>query len=95
MAVGKGPVGFLNPALYANPSVMNDIVNGSNVGCESTSSPGLRPRWQLQVAVNRKTDRCGITGYTEGFQAAPGWDPASGLGTPNYPKVLDLFMSLP
>lgn len=34
MATGKGPVGFLNPALYANPWVMNDIVNGSNVGCK-------------------------------------------------------------
>lgn len=23
------------------------------------------------------------------------WDPATGLGTPNYPKMLDLFMDLP
>lgn len=23
------------------------------------------------------------------------WDPASGLGTPNYPKLKELFMSLP
>ena len=23
------------------------------------------------------------------------WDPVTGLGTPNYPKMLDLFMSLP
>lgn len=30
--VGKGPVGFINPVLYANPGVLNDIVNGSNPG---------------------------------------------------------------
>ena len=34
-AVGKGPVGFVNPVLYANPDVLNDIVNGTNLGCDS------------------------------------------------------------
>jgi len=65
-AVGKGPVGFVNPTLYAHPEVLNDITNGTNVGCG-----------------------------TEGFHAAPGWDPATGLGTPNYSKMLALWMSLP
>jgi tripeptidyl-peptidase-1 len=32
---------------------------------------------------------------TKGFTAVKGWDPVTGLGTPNYPKMLDLFMSLP
>ncbi|KAL2069566.1 hypothetical protein VTL71DRAFT_14245 [Oculimacula yallundae] len=32
---------------------------------------------------------------TEGFSAVKGWDPASGLGTPNYPKMLKLWMNLP
>lgn len=32
---------------------------------------------------------------TNGFQAVEGWDPLTGLGTPNFPKMLDLFMSLP
>ncbi|SMR49506.1 unnamed protein product [Zymoseptoria tritici ST99CH_3D1] len=63
---GKGPVGFINPVLYANPWAMNDIVNGSNPGCGSS-----------------------------GFQAVPGWDPVTGLGTPNYPKLSQLFNSLP
>ncbi|KAI9696511.1 MAG: hypothetical protein M1820_008139 [Bogoriella megaspora] len=62
----KGPVGFVNPVLYANPQVLNDVTNGTNNGCG-----------------------------TEGFPAAKGWDPSTGLGTPNYPKMLDLFMSLP
>ncbi|MCJ1417209.1 hypothetical protein MMC32_003549 [Xylographa parallela] len=63
---GKGPVGFVNPTLYKNPEVLNDITNGTNVGCGS-----------------------------QGFHTARGWDPATGLGTPNYPDMLQLFMSLP
>ncbi|KAK0119805.1 Tripeptidyl-peptidase sed1 [Cadophora gregata] len=31
---------------------------------------------------------------TNGFTAAKGWDPVTGLGTPNYPAMLKLFMSL-
>lgn len=33
--MGKGPVGFVNPVLYANPHVLNDIVNGTSLGCGS------------------------------------------------------------
>ncbi|KAI0550421.1 peptidase S8/S53 domain-containing protein [Xylaria curta] len=32
---------------------------------------------------------------TTGFPATEGWDPVTGMGTPNYPKLLELFMSLP
>lgn len=49
---GKSRVGFLNPTLYANPKVMNDIKNGSNPGCG-----------------------------TAGFEAAPGWDPLTGMSS--------------
>ncbi|KAK8017805.1 hypothetical protein PG993_014131 [Apiospora rasikravindrae] len=66
LALGKGPVGFLNPALYAHPDVMNDITRGANPGCG-----------------------------TGGFAATPGWDPVTGLGTPNFPKMLDMFLRLP
>jgi len=31
---------------------------------------------------------------TNGFSAATGWDPVTGLGTPNYPALLDVFMSI-
>ncbi|KAJ4419936.1 hypothetical protein N0V82_004650 [Gnomoniopsis sp. IMI 355080] len=63
---GKGPVGFLNPTLYANADVMNDIKVGSNPGCG-----------------------------TEGFSAVTGWDPLTGLGTPDYEQMQKLFLSLP
>ncbi|KAF8855369.1 subtilisin-like protein [Acephala macrosclerotiorum] len=31
---------------------------------------------------------------TNGFPASTGWDPVTGLGTPNYPAMLSLFMGL-
>ena len=32
---------------------------------------------------------------TAGFYASKGWDPVTGLGTPNYPAMLKQFMSQP
>ncbi|MCJ1404465.1 hypothetical protein MMC11_007690 [Xylographa trunciseda] len=66
VAAGKGAVGFINPTLYANPSMLNDITAGGNQGCG-----------------------------TPGFEAVSGWDPVTGLGTPNYQKMLPVFMALP
>lgn len=66
IAQGKGPIGFLNPILYANPQAFNDITEGKNPGCG-----------------------------TEGFQAQPGWDPVTGLGSPIYPKLQEMFLNLP
>lgn len=34
---------------------------------------------------------CGVRGW----DAVEGWDPATGLGTPDFPKMLELWMSLP
>ena len=59
---GKKSVGFINPTLYANPGMLNDITGGSNDGCG-----------------------------TSGFLAVPGWDPVTGLGTPNYERMLEVF----
>ncbi|KAL9108243.1 MAG: hypothetical protein Q9227_006981 [Pyrenula ochraceoflavens] len=65
LAAGKGTVGFINPVLYQNPGVLNDITNGTNPGCG-----------------------------TVGFESVEGWDPVTGLGTPDYPRMLNLFMGL-
>jgi tripeptidyl-peptidase-1 len=34
-AKGKAPLGFLNPWLYANPGMFNDITTGNNGGCNT------------------------------------------------------------
>uniref|UniRef100_A0A0W0G632 tripeptidyl-peptidase II n=1 Tax=Moniliophthora roreri TaxID=221103 RepID=A0A0W0G632_MONRR len=70
IAKGKGPVGFINPAIYSKhfAEAFNDIVKGSNPGCG-----------------------------TPGFPSTPGWDPVTGesLGTPDFSKLMTLFMDLP
>lgn len=62
---GKTSIGFVNPVLYANPGLLNDITSGGNQGCG-----------------------------TPGFTAVPGWDPVTGLGTPNFPKLLAKYLTL-
>jgi len=32
---------------------------------------------------------------TDGFQAGCGWDPVTGVGTPNFEKLLEIFLLLP
>ncbi|KAI8972408.1 subtilisin-like protein [Trametes punicea] len=68
LAIGKKPVGWINPAIYSDSfeGVFNDITNGSNPNCG-----------------------------TQGFLAKPGWDPVTGLGTPNFPKMLEKWLLLP
>ncbi|KIJ15541.1 hypothetical protein PAXINDRAFT_99416 [Paxillus involutus ATCC 200175] len=68
LAVGKKPIGFINPTIYSSSFVntFNDITMGGNQGC-------------------------GTAGYT----AVPGWDPVTGLGTPNFPKLVAKWLLLP
>lgn len=35
-AIGKGPVGFINPMLYENTDALTDITNGTNPNCGSS-----------------------------------------------------------
>lgn len=37
---GKGPVGFVNPTLYANPGIVNDITSGGQPGVRVGSGHG-------------------------------------------------------
>ncbi|KAI0344783.1 subtilisin-like protein [Trametopsis cervina] len=68
LAIGKKPIGFINPTVYSDNfrSAFNDIKNGTNPGCG-----------------------------TVGFSAVEGWDPVTGLGTPNFPKLLTKWLLLP
>ncbi|KZT34095.1 subtilisin-like protein [Sistotremastrum suecicum HHB10207 ss-3] len=68
LAIGKKPVGFINPTIYSEgfKDAFNDITTGGNQGCG-----------------------------TPGFTSAPGWDPVTGLGTPNFLKLLAKWLILP
>ncbi|KAK4626863.1 Tripeptidyl-peptidase sed1 [Fulvia fulva] len=48
------------------------------------------PEVFLDITVGNNSG-CG----TRGFYAASGWNPVTGLRTPNYSKMLDLYMGLP
>jgi len=64
IAVGKPPLGFLNPLIYSKgTAAFNDITIGSNPGCG-----------------------------TQGFQCSVGWDPVTGLGTPNFGLLKDVVL---
>ncbi|KAH9176550.1 subtilisin-like protein [Lactarius sanguifluus] len=71
IAKGKGPVGFINPAIYSSKfaHAFNDITTGNNPGC------GMCPYF--------------------GVNSVKGWDPVTGVGTPNFKKLLPLFLALP
>ncbi|KIK61117.1 hypothetical protein GYMLUDRAFT_59078 [Collybiopsis luxurians FD-317 M1] len=75
LAAGKGPVGFINPAIYSDAfkDGFNDITEGSNPGC------------MLSLYLID----------TVGFIATDGWDPVTGVGTPNVSKLISLFLALP
>ncbi|EWC48769.1 hypothetical protein DRE_00074 [Drechslerella stenobrocha 248] len=38
----KSPLGFLNPALYANPDMLNDITVGNNPGCGTSGFQAVK-----------------------------------------------------
>lgn len=79
---GKSTIGFVNPTLYANPSVLK------LVALYAVSVSMLIHIRDVTIGGNQG---CG----TAGFSSAPGWDPVTGLGTPMFAKMQSLFMSLP
>ena len=73
---GQKPLGFLNPFIYRyGARALNDITVGRSIGCLG--------REELEGApyIN-------ITGA--GFAATRGWDPVTGMGTPNFPRLLEI-----
>ncbi|KAJ3483995.1 hypothetical protein NLG97_g7165 [Lecanicillium saksenae] len=72
----KGPLDFLNPALYQNPGTFNDITSGDQHmgGPAGDDGPSF----------------C----HNNGFSAVEGWGPVSGLGTPDYGKMLKVLGQL-
>jgi tripeptidyl-peptidase-1 len=81
---GKGPLGFINPLLYSiGYTALNDITGGGSVGCNGING-------QTGAAIVGG----GIVPYAS-WNATEGWDPVTGLGTPNFEKLKQLVLSLP
>lgn len=83
---GKKTVGFLNPVLYEHPEVLNDIVNGTNKACQGEGFNAVKGWDPVSLFMIREGVDVMVTNDAE---------QVTGLGTPNYPKMLELFLSLP
>ena len=73
-------MGFINPWLYekAAGKALNDITEGGSVGCNGVD---------LQNGI--LIPKGGHIKYAS-WNATVGWDPVTGLGTPNFMKMKDL-----
>ena len=76
----KSPLGFLNPFIYK--------------AAEADSCQGGRP-CAFRDIVKGHNNGGGLDGLFAGFYAAPGWDPVTGVGTPNYEVLKKYALSLP
>jgi tripeptidyl-peptidase-1 len=76
---GEKPLGFLNPWLYSQGKTgLNDITVGNNPGC---GTPGFNVSVPWDILIYTSLTRIGS------FQATKGWDPITGLGTPDFGKL--------
>lgn len=83
MAAGKSSLGFLNPFLYfLAQHALHDITEGAAQGCQGTNLQTGQPVPGV-IPIPYAT-----------WNATPGWDPATGLGTPNFEKLSKLVLEL-
>ncbi|KAJ5653314.1 hypothetical protein N7490_000317 [Penicillium lividum] len=83
LRAGKPALGFLNPFLYSvGYKALNDIVGGSSYGCTGTD-----PQSEEEIS-----GALVIPGAH--WNATEGWDPVTGLGTPDFAKLKALVLSL-
>lgn len=79
---GKPSLGFINPALYAlGWTGLNDITLGQSIGCNGVSIQSGQPVPGASI----------IPWAT--WNATAGWDPVTGLGTPDFEKLKKLVLT--
>jgi tripeptidyl-peptidase-1 len=80
---GKPSMGFINPWLYKHAAgkALNDITAGGSLGCTGVD---------LQNGI--VIPKGGKIPYAS-WNATIGWDPVTGLGTPNFMKLKELALS--
>ena len=76
----KPPMGFLNPFLYSlGRGGLNDIVHGGSTGCDG------------HARFNGSLNGSPVVPFAS-WNATRGWDPVTGLGTPNFSKLVELAL---
>ncbi|KAL4804048.1 peptidase S8/S53 domain-containing protein [Aspergillus unguis] len=77
---GKPSLGFLNPWLYkTGVEGLNDIVDGGSLGCDGHNRFGGSPNGSPVIPF-------------ASWNATEGWDPVTGLGTPDFAKLKKLAL---
>lgn len=78
LRAGQPVVGFANPWLYSAASqLFNDVTAGQSQGCNGTN-----------LQSGRNVTGGGVIPYAT-WNATVGWDPVTGLGTPDFMKMKD------
>lgn len=79
IAAGLPTMGFMNPWLYSTnvsaAAAMNDVTTGTSTGCNGLTRFNGQPNGSPVIA-------------NAGWAAAAGWDAVTGLGTPDFNKLL-------
>ncbi|KAI0749771.1 subtilisin-like protein [Daedaleopsis nitida] len=90
----SGGTSASTPIIAAMIAAVNDARLAAGKSTVGYINPALYSNMFVSVfhdIVSGSNPGCG----TSGFPTAPGWDPVTGLGTPNFPMLLDRFMMLP
>ena len=82
LSAGQPTLGFLNPFLYyLGYNGLNDITGGQSVGCNG---------------INGQTGAVVVGGGIvpgAAWNATTGWDPVTGLGTPDFQELKKIVLS--
>ncbi|MCJ1300601.1 hypothetical protein MMC08_003398 [Hypocenomyce scalaris] len=72
------------------------LINEARIDLGKSSVGFLNPTLYANPGALNDITQGGNQGCgTPGFMATTGWDPVTGLGTPNFPKLLEVFLALP
>ncbi|PRP87952.1 tripeptidyl-peptidase 1-like [Planoprotostelium fungivorum] len=78
LSLGKSPLGFVNPAIYHAARAVKGAFNDITTGDN-----------RCLTSPPEKPVCC-----PSGFQASAGWDPVTGVGTPNFDKLKEALVSM-
>ena len=93
---GKFSLAFGTSASCPTFASMLNLVNEERIAAGKSSVGFVNTALYANAGVmNDITSGTNPGCGTKGFEAVAGWDPVTGLGTPNYPAMLKMFMGLP
>lgn len=104
LRAGKPTLGFLNPFLYSTGyTALNDITEGGSYGCTGIDpqTGGDVTQYGGQVIPGSHWNATGKSIEAPSFfdrsdltSSAVGWDPVTGLGTPDFQALKNLVLAM-